>query len=191
MCIRDRLCGVSRNFCESDRRTVGRTQCGTCKSDRTKEKRQDPGNASYHPGIWCTSGCGPDGSGIDVYKRQVQGGQHIVSATGDRDQTGRPDSLIQCFALQLGQDAGGSIAIHGFADQRQIIDSSDLVCETFCGKVAASRLVAGGNAVTQCQISNGSIGLGAVSYTHLDIWLNMQPIILCIRCMSLCSTYAH
>ena len=63
------------------------------------------------------------------------------------------------FALQLGQDAGGSIAIHGFADQRQIIDSSDLVRETFCGKVAASRLVACGNAVTQCQISNGSIGL--------------------------------
>ena len=90
----------------------------------------------------------------------VQGGQHIVSATGDCDQTGRPDSLIRCFALQLGQDAGGSIAIHGFADQRQIIDSSDLVRETFCGKVAASRLVAGGNAVTQCQISNGSFGLG-------------------------------
>ena len=72
----------------------------------------------------------------------VQGGQHIVPAAGDRDQTGRPDSLIQCFALQLGQDAGGSIAIYGFADQSQIVGSSNLVRVTFCGKVAASRLVA-------------------------------------------------
>ena len=91
----------------------------------------------------------------------VQGGQHIVSAAGDRDQTGRPDSFIQCFALQLGQDTGGSIAIYGFADQSQIVGSGDLVCVTFCGKVAASRLVTCGNAVTQCQISNGSFGLGA------------------------------